>query len=101
MPSCESQTSSGLTTTCCTTSNCNQLQIPAVVSRCYIGGTFADANTNSNITIPIVSKECLSPINKFCQVKIQIFIFPSKSLDFKSCGILLKKKVYKWILCWF
>ena len=78
MPSCESQTSSGLTTTCCTTSNCNQLQIPAVVSRCYIGGTVADANTNFNITIPIVSKECLSPNNKFCQVKIQFFLFLSQ-----------------------
>jgi hypothetical protein len=70
MPLCNSRNETeGLTTECCKQNNCNQIIIPAIVNRCYVGGTFPDANSNANITDPIVSKECLSPENKYCQVK--------------------------------
>jgi hypothetical protein len=70
MPECGSSNSrAGLTTTCCNTTDCNQIQIPAVVNRCYTGGTYTDVKTNANKTFPIASLECKSPMNKYCTVR--------------------------------
>jgi hypothetical protein len=76
MPLCNTRNeTAGIATSCCTESNCNQVITPAVVSRCYVGGTFKDANADINVTTPIVSQQCLPPNNKYCQVKFFICFY--------------------------
>ena len=74
MPECGS-TLEGLTTTCCNTTDCNQIKITAVVNKCYTGRTYTDLETNANITNPIRSKECESPMNKYCTVRYIFSLF--------------------------
>ena len=76
MPLCNSQNeTAGLTTGRCTETNCNQVRIPAIVSRCYDGGFFTDAVDKVNYTIPTFSRECFAPDNQYCQVECISFLF--------------------------
>ncbi len=70
MPLCDARNETvGLTTGCCPETNCNQVRIPALVSRCYDGGFYTDAVNKVNFTIPTLSKECFAPDNQYCQVE--------------------------------
>ncbi len=76
MPLCNLRNeTAGLTTGCCTETNCNEVHVPAIVSECYIGGFFTDNESKLNITLPILSIECSSPDNQYCQVEIIFLIF--------------------------
>ena len=64
---------SGATTTCCNGfNNCNRVTTTAVVSTCYVGGTYA-ANGYTT-TQAIAQQTCFSPKNQVYSVGCKIFV---------------------------
>ena len=55
--------STGITTTCCTTDNCNTWTSVPKVTSCYTGGTLERIRN-----MPIAKQTCMSPYNKYCVV---------------------------------
>ena len=67
-----------VTTECCQTNNCNTISASmpiTTVSSCYIGVIERSVNT-------VVSKDCTSPQNGFCQVNSR-FWFKYPTVDFE------------------
>ena len=66
---CQNETygaNSELTRRCCTTDDCNRIEVRPRVTSCYSGGTLVKDKVQTEIDI--VKRECLSPQNQFCAV---------------------------------
>ena len=59
---CQYATSSSITTTCCSTNNCNSVSLVPSVSSCWVGGLLM---SNSSL---LTKQACVSPKNQFCLI---------------------------------
>ena len=48
---------------CCQSDNCNELNLPSIVSTCFVGGTLKVSEVVT-VNKPVVISKCQSPRNK-------------------------------------
>ena len=59
-------TSSSISSTCCLTSNCNNINLTPVVSSCYLSATYYSVITKSSGQVSSGYGTCVSPKNQYC-----------------------------------